>query len=129
MMESVHLFALASQRMEWLAVRQSTVASNIANADTPGYKARDVVSFDDVLSGGGLKMAATSGAHLSGGASGAAGTRVDTVVVPSDVTKHSGNTVALDKELIKSGQVSGAHSLTTGVLRSFHRMMMMTTRT
>ncbi len=33
----------------WLVVRQSTVAQNIANANTPGYKAVDVEPFEAAL--------------------------------------------------------------------------------
>lgn len=57
------------------AVRHSVLASNLANAQTPGYKARDI-DFNAELSrvmqkgrqgaGGGLEMAATQPGHLSG---------------------------------------------------------------
>ena len=43
------LFRLASARMDWLAERQKVLASNIAQADTPGYRARDLNSFEDFL--------------------------------------------------------------------------------
>lgn len=39
----------ASQRMNWLSERQKVIAENIANADTPDYKARDVESFESYL--------------------------------------------------------------------------------
>lgn len=42
-------FRLASQRMEWLAARQKVIAENVANADTPGFSARDVQGFEDFL--------------------------------------------------------------------------------
>jgi flagellar basal-body rod protein FlgB len=51
------------------SVRQRVLASNIANAETPGYKAQEVV-FEDVLRGeeenGKLALAKTSAGHLSG---------------------------------------------------------------
>ncbi len=53
------------------AYRQQVIASNIANADTPNYKARDV-DFKQALKGalGGepanLPLATTSGRHLPG---------------------------------------------------------------
>lgn len=46
------LFQLASARMDWLGSRQQVIASNIANADTPDYRARDVTSFEDFLTRG-----------------------------------------------------------------------------
>ncbi|WP_306792290.1 flagellar basal body protein, partial [Enterobacter asburiae] len=48
-MEPVNLFDLATRQSQWLAVRQSTIASNIANANTPGYTANDVEPFEKVL--------------------------------------------------------------------------------
>src|SRR5690554_5121264 len=53
------------------AQRQELLASNIANADTPNYKARDLdfrAALDGALgrSGGELRMAATAPGHLTG---------------------------------------------------------------
>ena len=48
-MESVNLFALATEKSRWLAARQATVAGNVANANTPGYVAKDIQPFDKVL--------------------------------------------------------------------------------
>ncbi len=53
--------------------RQQVLASNIANADTPNYKARDMdfrASLQSALKGapaaGGVKLAATAPGHLAG---------------------------------------------------------------
>lgn len=43
-------FGTASQKMDWAAARQKTIAENIANADTPNYAPRDVVPFEEHLS-------------------------------------------------------------------------------
>lgn len=57
------------------ARRQELLASNIANADTPDYKARDI-DFRSALanamggSGGGLPLAQTSAMHLPLGGAG-----------------------------------------------------------
>jgi flagellar basal-body rod protein FlgB len=45
-MSVIHLFDLASQQARWLSARHIAVASNIANANTPGYKAADVPPFE-----------------------------------------------------------------------------------
>jgi flagellar basal-body rod protein FlgB len=48
--------------------RSSLLASNIANADTPGFKARDI-DFQSILtraSGAQMKMATTHAGHISG---------------------------------------------------------------
>ena len=48
-MSEVYLFQLATQRTQWLHARQSLIAGNVANANTPGYSARDLVPFTAVL--------------------------------------------------------------------------------
>lgn len=56
-MEPIQLFELASRQAQWLSVRQNVVAGNIANANTPHYKARDVQPFESVLQNTGVQMA------------------------------------------------------------------------
>ena len=63
-MQPMQLFDLAFRQNEWLAQRQSVISSNIANANTPGYKAKDVESFDDAMSKS-VPMAATDPQHLA----------------------------------------------------------------
>ena len=65
-MEPVNLFDLATQQSRWLAVRQSAVAGNVANVNTPGYGAVDVEPFEKVLDKSGVTMAATQAGHLTG---------------------------------------------------------------
>lgn len=47
------LFSLLSQRMAWLGKRQQVLAHNIANANTPGYRAQDLKepSFKQLMQG------------------------------------------------------------------------------
>ena len=65
-MEPVNLFDLATQQSRWLAVRQSAVAGNVANVNTPGYGTVDVEPFEKVLDKSGVTMAATQAGHLTG---------------------------------------------------------------
>ena len=37
---------------------------------------------------------------------------------------YSGNSVNLEQEMLKAGQISGAHALEVGVVKSFHQMLM-----
>lgn len=73
-MQEIHLFELASRQAEWLSVRQATISGNVANANTPGFKARDVEPFKDVLEQTQLTMTATNSKHLEINASGIAAT-------------------------------------------------------
>ena len=62
MLEEIDLFRLAGSRMRYLTERQSVVARNIANADTPGYRAQDLTpfSFDSLLLRGGSPAGAAA---------------------------------------------------------------------
>lgn len=121
-MEPVYLFSLASQRNDWLSVRQSAIAENIANANTPGFRAQDVTPFAAVFDDTRLAMVATNDAHMGG--VDARSERTDVKKAASWQVTYSGNSVSLEQEMVKSNEVSGMHALTTGVLKSFHRMML-----
>ena len=49
MFDGLDLFQLATARARHAAARQAIVAQNIANADTPGYRARDITDFAETL--------------------------------------------------------------------------------
>jgi flagellar basal-body rod protein FlgB len=122
---AVQLFSLISRHNQWLAARQATLAGNIANANTPGFKALDVEDFNQTLDTMGLSMASTQSAHMTSGATEAAvGVRQED---PWDVT-HSGNSVSLEQELIKAGEVNRAYRLNTSIAKAFHRMLLTATK-
>ena len=37
---------------------------------------------------------------------------------------HSGNSVSLEQEMIKAGEVNRAYALNTSVVKAFHRMLL-----
>ena len=84
------------------AYRQQILAGNIANADTPNYKARDFdfsVALKDAVagrSGGELPMATTASGHISGGTGSSGPTRLMYRTPPQDSV--DGNTVDMDLE-------------------------------
>ncbi len=78
--------------LTWTSKRQQALASNIANMDTPGYRAGDY-SFDQELAS--IQLAATSGSHIKP-ANDASNIRMYEVGTP---VKPNGNNVDLDREL------------------------------
>ena len=122
-MGPVHLFDLASQQARWLAARHVTVAENIANANTPGYKAMDMPPFETVLNdSNSLTMTATNPGHI--GADPSLPDEVPATEAPAWETSHSGNTVSLDQELMKAGEVGTANSLNRTIVKVFNQMLM-----
>ena len=121
-MEPVNLFDLASKQSQWLSVRQSAVAGNIANADTPGYVATDVEPFEKLLDRTAVHMTATQSGHLGGGTAEAA-----YAVRPQEFTGAplpSKNTVVLESELMKAGEIRRSFELNTAIVKAFHAMML-----
>ncbi|WP_061932110.1 flagellar basal body rod protein FlgB [Aureimonas sp. AU22] len=123
-MSEFYLFGLSSRRAEWLSARQAVVAENVANANTPTYRAKDVTPFSEVLETTSLQMAGSNPSHLVASAGREFGTD-ETKQTPWDVT-HSGNSVSLEQEMLKAGEVSRDFALSTSVAKSFQRMYLST---
>ena len=125
-MSGIYLFGLAARQAEFLTNRQTVIAENIANADKPGYRAKDVKSFSDTLEATRLEMAGSDRLHLAGG-SGRAGAVEENTAATWDVT-HSGNTVSIEQELMKTGEIAREYGLNTSITKAFHRMLLTTLR-
>ena len=126
-MGPLYLFELASSQARWLELRQSTIATNVANANTPGYKARDVEPFNKILDGLPVRLATTSPAHIQLSAT-ETDTRTNAKKDSWEVV-HSGNSVSVEQEMIKGGDVNREYSMNAAILRSFHRMMLSSAKT
>ena len=116
------LLGLASQHARWLSVRQAAVSQNLANVNTPEFRALDVRPFQDVLQRIQAELATTDAGHIAAGPLSSA-TAALKQMDGSDVTV-SGNSVNLEQELLKAGDVNRAYALNSGVVRAFHRMLL-----
>ncbi len=90
--------------MDVLSVRQKVVASNIANADTPGYKTRDVdfqSAFQSALSGGAPSVAEVGDLPV----------------------KNDGNNVSLDREARLLAENAMRFNLAAGLMREQIRLV------
>ena len=97
--------------------RQRVVAANVANADTPGYRAQDLGDFTDSfdrLPAFGLR--ATRAAHVSAGDWGgnATAARIDAAGEPSP----NGNTVSLEEEMVRAADAKRQFDLSLSVFQS-----------
>jgi flagellar basal-body rod protein FlgB len=113
------IFNIASNHAAWASQRRLAVTANIANVNTPGYKAIDVAPFESYLNSGADGQARTDPRHLGGQRTANEVSMVEQVTAP---VQHSGNSVDFEQELLKAGDVSRAHSLNTAIVRSFHRL-------
>ncbi|WFU74296.1 MULTISPECIES: flagellar basal body rod protein FlgB [unclassified Bradyrhizobium] len=123
----LYLFELASSQARYLELRQQTIATNVANANTPGFKARDVEPFNKVLDTMPVRLATTSPSHLQLSAA-ETDTRA-TAKKDSWEVVHSGNSVSVEQEMIKGNDVNRDYSMNAAVVRSFHRMLLSSAKT
>jgi flagellar basal-body rod protein FlgB len=85
--------------MTLLSTRQKVVASNIANADTPGYKTQDI-DFQSALQ------------------SAASGIQPNATEVPGLRVKNDGNNVSLDRESRLLAENAMRFSIASNLLKS-----------
>jgi flagellar basal-body rod protein FlgB len=127
-MDPIFLLNLASRKTAYLAARQATLANNVANINTPGFKAKDLVQFTDVLSQTQLQLASTDPNHLSVAGVGEAGGAGQTEQDSGFEETESGNSVDQESQMMKTGEVNREYALTTNIVKSFHAMLMASLR-
>ena len=89
------------QQMTKSVARQVAAAGNLANVDTPNYKAVEP-TFADALKGQ-LAMKATKPGHINPASPVPGQVRE----IPDAVARRDGNTVELDRELLTMQRASG----------------------
>ncbi len=114
MTENMNIFQLASQLIAHATRRQGLIAQNTANADTPGYKAKDLTPFADSFNqGGGMALRATRAGHLSPSSN---ANRAE-VIIDSIFSAESpnGNSVSIEDQMVRAAEVRHQHDLAIGI--------------
>ena len=109
------LFDLAERRLAWIDQRQALLAQNIANADSPGYAAKDLQPFAQSLARALPQLAVTDPHHLAGLSAAA---RADPTQRPAE-RAPDGNAVAIDDQLAKIADTDNAQSLVTNLYHTY----------
>ena len=112
------LLAALRRQMTVATARQVATTGNLANIDTPGYKAKEV-TFDQALGQRLLPVNSTYPTHQS--PSGPAGVTVRET--PGLEGRRDGNNVQLDQELIKMNQAAGDFAAAQTVLAAKFRLV------
>ena len=112
-------FDFNTQALKLRSYRQQLIASNIANADTPNYKAVDIDFARELRrvatkQPGNLSMAATHQGHLQA----ATGNPYNAKIMYSNISQPNidGNTVNMDEERAKFAENALRYESTTRVL-------------
>lgn len=124
MFESLEVFRLASHMAKHAGQRQALVSENVANADTPGYVARDIPNFQDVVRAEPTSyQRATRAGHMNG-------MREDGQIVSAQRDKSfgsvDGNTVSIESEMLKAVETQRQHDRALTIYKSALDVLRMT---
>ncbi len=105
MLTDLPLLSVIKNRMQYHQARQKQLAENVANADSPGYKPRDLKPFDMLVAAqaGGSGAAVTNANHISAGGSGGRAAP-DSRRANTFESTPSGNAVNLEDEMLRMSQ-------------------------
>lgn len=113
------LFGMLRERMSWLNSRQNVLSQNVANADAPGYTARDLkpLDFEAMMknaspSSFNTTLAITDPRHIAPANENAP--FEDTQSADAQATS-SGNTVSLEEEMMKVADTQAQYQAATNL--------------
>ncbi|MFK7793431.1 MAG: flagellar basal body rod protein FlgB [Devosiaceae bacterium] len=106
MLRDLPFFSALRTQMQWHSARQSVLAENIANADTPGYAARDLQRVNhesqfSVSRPSASSPVRTDAKHIEGRAIGGSATGFEDGRQTTFEVTPEGNSVVLEEEVMK----------------------------
>ncbi|RJE84907.1 FlgB family protein [Paracoccus onubensis] len=121
MFERIELMSLARASTSHAALRNAVVARNIANADTPGFTARDLQPFaESYRQNHTAPLRRTRAGHIPNPAWSPGPARE---LQPEAEASPNGNTVSLEEEMFKLAEVKRRHELSVGIYQSALNLM------
>ncbi len=103
--DNLPIFAALKGKMQWNEARQKLLAENVANAETPGYRGRDLKEFNfremvAKSAGNSIATVTTQPGHI-GAKNGAQGGDFGARAMNSFEITPEGNGVTLEDEMMK----------------------------
>ena len=114
MFEKLEITRMAQALAAHAGTRMGVITQNVAHADSPGYKARDLPDFAKAYAdqyGEGLRV--TRRGHL--GTGGAAQLQP---VVQRGADAPNGNSVSIESEMVKAAEIRQQHDMALSIYRS-----------
>jgi flagellar basal-body rod protein FlgB len=120
MFEDLTLFAMAQRQIDYLARRQSVLSENVANANSPGYQAKDLapVSFKDLMAPPKETphLAVTNPMHFAPEITSASAQFEEVNVRQPEESKPDGNQVLIEDQMQKIGDIKGDYELAVNLM-------------
>ena len=111
MFKNLNLLDLASQMARHAAARHQVIAENVANADTPGYRARDIKEFQSFVNDG-FTPRATRPEHMGAAEGRIRPPQAEELALPS---APNGNTVSIEDQAMRAVEAQGQHALALAI--------------
>lgn len=108
---------LLERTLDLTALRQKLISSNIANEETPGYKAKDIdfgKELKSFMNGSGASLTATHSGHISMGVNMDKGANI--LESKQGGSGLDGNNVSLEKEMVKMSENGLRHEAAMTIL-------------
>ncbi len=116
MFSDLNVFKTAYAMATHAGQRQAVISRNMANADTPGYKPRDIEAFKTAFekTGSEVAMTATRASHLHGDAR----PQPWAEYTAAETGDPNGNGVSLEEEMLKAVEVKRQHDRALAIYKS-----------
>ena len=130
-LDNIPLFDAIRGRLGWLEERQRVIAQNVANADTPGFAARDLRAPDDfahamMQQSQGVGMMRTSTAHMAIQPQRAV--NYASMTAPDSETTLDGNSVVVEEQMLRMAESRMAHDAAIGFYQKSLSMLRLAAR-
>ena len=114
MYQSLDMFRVSADMARHAGAQQAVVARNMANADTPGYQARALPSFQEIYRAPGTDgLRATRPGHFGAGPLVPTAREGATMAEPSP----NGNAVSIELEMVRGVEAQRQHSRALAIYR------------
>lgn len=120
MFGNLEIFKMSHAMAVHAGNKQAVTAQNVANSDTPEYKARDVIPFSNTYKNeansiGWHSQKSSRQSHLHGAAS----SQLPEPIIDKDgIGSPNGNTVSLENEMLKSLDAKRQHDRAMAIYKS-----------
>ena len=114
MFEKLDVVKMANAMSERAGARMGVIAKNIANADTPGFRAMDLPSFAATFRDAGVDLRATRPEHLNFASTDLA----PEARIAKTTASPNGNSVSLEQEMVKTANVRQDHEMALAIYRN-----------